>query len=96
MCWRESTRNRRGGFAGTLAPGLSCKQRRRGNGACDWLLRLRALKNLQVIQSTPAAAGGDHDFSRYGVQQRFLAGREAVTQHFAQGATRHGPLRVAA
>lgn len=64
--------------------------------AFAWLLRLRALNNLHVIQSIPAAAGGDHDFSRYGVQQRFQAGRDAVLQHAAQQATRPSALRVAA
>ena len=64
--------------------------------AFDWLLRLRALKNLHVIQSTPAAAGGDHDFSRYGVEQRYEAGREAVAKHLAQREGQQGALRVAA
>lgn len=64
--------------------------------AYAWLLRLRALNNLHVIQSLPAAAGGDHDFSRYGVEQRYEAGRVAVARHLAQLEGHRGGLRVAA
>jgi NTE family protein len=52
--------------------------------AYDWLMRLRALKNLHVIASTPAAAGGDHDFSQYGVNSRYEAGRAAAKQYLAR------------
>ena len=55
-----------------------------GNPAFAWLMRLRALKNLKIIASAPAALGGDHDFSPYGVQQRFQAGVEAARTHIAQ------------
>jgi predicted acylesterase/phospholipase RssA len=61
----------------------------------DWLMRLRALKNLHVIQSAPAAAGGDHDFSSYGVRTRYEAGRAAAQQYLAQMA-RQPRLRAAA
>jgi NTE family protein len=51
--------------------------------AFQWLARLKALKNIQVISSAAAPAGGDHDFSRYGVRKAYEAGRSAVVQHFA-------------
>ena len=50
----------------------------------QWLMRLRALRNLHIIEASPAAAGGDHDFSPYGVQMRYQAGRDAVLQHAEQ------------
>jgi NTE family protein len=56
------------------------------NAAYTWLLRLRALKNLQVIDSAPVVFGDDHDFSPYGVEKRWAAGREAVRQHFERKA----------
>lgn len=52
--------------------------------AYDWLLRLRALKNLHVIASAPAPAGGDHDFSEYGVRSRYEAGRAAAQKYLAE------------
>ncbi|GGB98178.1 phospholipase [Pseudoduganella buxea] len=52
--------------------------------AFHWLMRLRALKNLHVIASSPAAAGGDHDFSAGGVQERYQAGRAAARQYVAR------------
>ncbi len=64
--------------------------------AFQWLARLRALKNLQVIASAPAPAGGDHDFSRYGVNQAYEAGRAAVVRHFEQAALQAPALRDAA
>ncbi|TWI43796.1 patatin-like phospholipase [Pseudoduganella flava] len=63
--------------------------------AYDWLMRLRALKNLHVIASTPAAAGGDHDFSEYGVRSRYEAGRAAAQQYLAR-LSRQPKLRAAA
>jgi NTE family protein len=56
------------------------------NGAYAWLLRLRALKNLRIIDSAPVVFGDDHDFSPYGVEQRCAAGRAAVREHLAQNA----------
>ncbi|MES2317761.1 MAG: patatin-like phospholipase family protein [Pseudomonadota bacterium] len=63
--------------------------------AFQWLARLQALKNIQVIESAAAPAGGDHDFSKYGVGKAYEAGREAVDKHFAQSANRPA-LRSAA
>jgi predicted acylesterase/phospholipase RssA len=50
----------------------------RRNRAYDWLLRLRALKNIVIIEGAAAAAGGDHDFSAYGVRKAYEAGRAAA------------------
>ncbi|AXA92618.1 hypothetical protein DPH57_16575 [Massilia sp. YMA4] len=60
-----------------------------------WMMRLRALKNLQVIASTPAAFGGDHDFSYAGVRGRYQAGRTAAQRHLARMGGRPA-LRAAA
>ncbi|MFP5393106.1 MAG: patatin-like phospholipase family protein [Gammaproteobacteria bacterium] len=49
--------------------------------AFQWLMRQRALKQLQVIQGPTFVSGGDHDFSTYGVRQRYDAGREAAATH---------------
>ena len=49
--------------------------------AWDWLQRLRALKNLRVIQGAPAPSGGDHDFSAYAVEAAYNAGRTAARHH---------------
>lgn len=49
--------------------------------AWDWLQRLRALKNLRVIQGAPAPSGGDHDFSAYAVEAAYNAGRTATRHH---------------
>ena len=51
------------------------------NRAFAWLMRLRALRNLEVIEGSPAASGGDHDFSAYGVAARYQAGRAAAAAH---------------
>ena len=64
--------------------------------AYQWLMRLRALRNLHVIESAPAASGGDHDFSPYGVEQRYQAGRAAVAQHFEQAGKKPAQIRAAA
>jgi predicted acylesterase/phospholipase RssA len=66
-----------------------------GMPAYDWLMRLRALRNLHVIASAPAVAGGDHDFSEYGVRSRYEAGRAAADQYLAQ-LSRQPRLRAAA
>ncbi len=66
------------------------------NTAFAWLMRLRAMKNLHVIASAPAVNGGDHDFSKYGVQDRFAAGQEAVIKHFEQPDRLPAALREAA
>lgn len=63
--------------------------------AFEWLMRLRALKNLHVIESSPFAEGADHDFSAYGVRSRFEAGRAAAEQYLGQ-LSRHPRLRAAA
>ena len=55
-----------------------------GMPAYQWLMRLRALRNLNVITSAPAAAGADHDFSASGVRTRYEAGRAAAEQYLAQ------------
>ncbi len=64
--------------------------------AFQWLTRLRALKNIRVIASAAAPAGGDHDFSRYGVNKACEAGRAAVVQYFAAAARAAPALRDAA
>jgi NTE family protein len=64
--------------------------------AFQWLLRLQALNNLHVIPSASVAAGGDHDFSKYGVDKAYEAGRTAVVRHFEQAAQRTPALRDAA
>jgi predicted acylesterase/phospholipase RssA len=56
--------------------------------AFQWLARLQALKNIRIIPSAAAPAGGDHDFSRYGVQKAYQAGRAAVANHFDPAALR--------
>jgi hypothetical protein len=63
---------------------LPPKSELRNNVAFKWLQRLRALKNIRVIESAQAAAGGDHDFSQIGVSNAYQAGRLAVTNYFAQ------------
>jgi predicted acylesterase/phospholipase RssA len=68
----------------------------RTNPAFEWLQRLRALKNIQVIESAQAAAGGDHDFSQYGVRNAYEAGRSAVANYFAQREEQRPRLRAAA
>ncbi|TWI66272.1 patatin-like phospholipase [Pseudoduganella lurida] len=55
-----------------------------GSPAFDWLMRLRALKNVHVIASAPAPAGGDHDFSQYGVRGRFAAGKAAALNYLSR------------
>ncbi|MGZ8319467.1 MAG: patatin-like phospholipase family protein [Telluria sp.] len=64
--------------------------------AFEWLNRLRALKNIRVIESAPAAAGGDHDFSAHGVRKAYEAGRSAVMKHFEQAEKVKPRLRAAA
>jgi NTE family protein len=68
----------------------------RTNSAFEWLQRLRALKNLQVIESSQAAAGGDHDFSQNGVRNAYEAGRSAVENYLAQQQQQRPRLRSAA
>lgn len=50
----------------------------RRNRAYEWLRRLRALKNIHIIEGAAAPAGGDHDFSAYGVHRAYEAGRAAA------------------
>jgi predicted acylesterase/phospholipase RssA len=64
--------------------------------AFQWLTRLQALKNIRVIASAAAPAGGDHDFSKYGVHKAYEAGRAAVVKHFEQDAKQKPALRDAA
>lgn len=75
---------------------LGPKSTLRTNRAFEWLQRLRALKNIRVIESAPAAAGGDHDFSEYGVSNAYEAGRAAVAKYFTQTETQRPRLRAAA
>jgi NTE family protein len=57
----------------------------RKNRAFAWLQRLRATKNVRIVQITPAAmTGGGADFSPYGVATRYEAGRAAIDAHFEQ------------
>jgi NTE family protein len=65
------------------------------NPAYLWLLRLRALKNLHVIKGAPAASGADHDFSPYGIDKLFNAGRAAVLDHFARAPRQTAQLAAA-
>jgi hypothetical protein len=44
----------------------------------------------------PFTSGADHDFSQYGVQGRYQAGREAAARHLAKMAQQPGKLRSAA
>ncbi len=53
------------------------------NPAFAWLLRLRAMKNLRIIDSPPVVYGDDHDFSPYGVNKRCEAGRAAARKQIA-------------
>lgn len=55
----------------------------RGRPAYHWLLRLRALKNVRVVQAAAPTLTGGTDFSPYGVSNAYQAGRDAVNQHFA-------------
>ena len=48
------------------------------------LLRLRALKNLKVIQADHAPMSGGMDFSAYGVKSRYESGYKAVDKLLAQ------------
>lgn len=73
-----------------LEKDLPAKSAARALPAFQWLARLRALKNIQVISSAAAKAGGDHDFSLYGVQKAHDAGRAAVATHF-EGDAQHQP-----
>lgn len=75
----------------TLGKGHAIEQ----NAAYNWLLRLRALNNLQVIASGPAAVSGGYDFSPYGVGQQCAAGRDAVRQHLARNPATPTLARVA-
>lgn len=63
--------------------------------AWNWLQRLRALKNIRVIEGAPAAPGGDHDFSEYAVKAAWEAGRAAASRH-APSQIQAGRLRAVA
>jgi hypothetical protein len=54
------------------------------------------VKNIRIIESAPAKAGGDHDFSQYGVRTAYEAGRSAVVKHFEQAEKVQPKLRAAA
>jgi hypothetical protein len=75
---------------------LAPKSALRSNPAFAWLQRLRALKNIQVIESAQAAGGADHDFSQYGVRNAYEAGRSAVANYFEQREEQRPRLRAAA
>lgn len=49
----------------------------------QWLMRQRALKNMQVIQAAAPTLTGGSDFSPYGVNAAYQDGRTAVDKHFA-------------
>lgn len=80
-------------LAGAKEDGQGALQK---NRAFAWLMRLRALRNLEVIAGMPFTSGADHDFSQYGVQGRYQAGREAAARHLANMAQQPGKLRSAA
>lgn len=63
------------------------------NRAYAWLKRLRALKNIQVIEGSAAAIGADHDFSAYGVRNAYEAGRAAAAA-FKPGSLQPAQLRA--
>jgi hypothetical protein len=75
---------------------LPAKSALRKRPAFERLERLKALKNIRIIESAPAAAGGDHDFSQYGVRKACEAGPSAVVKHFEQRARQPATLRAAA
>jgi len=56
----------------------------RARGAFRRAFRLRALKNLRVIEAEHAPMSGAMDFSTYGVKGRYERGRRAVDKFFAQ------------
>ncbi|MDC8758352.1 patatin-like phospholipase family protein [Janthinobacterium fluminis] len=62
-----------------LPPASPLRQR----PAFHWLMRLRALRNVQVIQAAEPTLTGGADFSPYGVSSAYQAGRTAVDKHFA-------------
>ena len=67
--------------------------------AWNWLKRMRALKNIHVIQGAPAPSGGDHDFSPYAVEAAYQAGRTAarnVVKIGESGSRKPLPLRAVA
>jgi len=63
--------------------------------AFRWLQRLHALKNVRVISGAEVVYGKDHDFSPYGVGQRYAAGRAAVRAHMEEAAVPATLARVA-
>ena len=67
-----------------LGKEIPASSKLRSNPAFQWLLRLRALKNIRVISSGAAALGGDHDFSAYGVGNAYEAGRKAVAAQLGE------------
>lgn len=48
-----------------------------------WLMRMRALKNLRVVQAPVPLMTGASDFSRYGIAAARRHGREAIDAYFA-------------
>jgi len=48
------------------------------------LVRLRALKNLKVIEAEHAPMSGGMDFSAHGVKSRYESGYKAVDKFFAR------------
>lgn len=75
---------------------LPAKSPLRKRAAFEWLTRLRALKNIRIIESAAAPAGGDHDFSQHGVRKACEAGRCAVVNHFEHTLKQPEKLRAAA
>jgi NTE family protein len=56
----------------------------RGREAFRRLFRMRALKNLRVIEAEHAPMTGGMDFSTFGVKRRYESGRQAVDKFFAE------------
>ncbi|MGV7211313.1 patatin-like phospholipase family protein [Oxalobacteraceae bacterium A2-2] len=70
-----------------LPPGSPVRQR----PDYQWLLRRRALRNLQVVQAPEPVITGASDFSAYGIAQARQSGRDAIDRHFAAQAAQPAP-----
>ena len=64
--------------------------------AFQWLTRLRALKNMHIIQAAEPSLTGGADFSQYGVSHAYKEGRGAVEHYFRSQARDAGKLRAVA
>ena len=75
-----------GGFVemlDALEQGIPADGAVRQTPAYQWLSRLRALRNVHVIESAAASLMAGADFSQYGVHNLYQAGREAAAQYLA-------------